>query len=144
MFIPRGQSLALVGANGAGKTTFIKLLANLYQPTEGRVLLDGRDLRDWEPEALRARIGVIFQDFNQYQLVLRENVGFGSVDAPATIRPAWGAPSSRAAPPSWSPDCPRAPRRSSAAGSRAASSCPAASGRRSPSRAPSCARRPTS
>jgi len=79
VFIPKGQSLALVGENGAGKTTFIKLLTNLYQPTEGRVLLDGRDLRDWDETALRRRIGVIFQDFNQYQLALRENVAFGSV-----------------------------------------------------------------
>ena len=78
-FIPKGQSLALVGENGAGKTTFIKLLTNLYQPTEGRVLLDGRDLREWDEGALRRRIGVIFQDFNQYQLALRENVAFGSV-----------------------------------------------------------------
>ena len=80
LFIPAGQSLALVGENGAGKTTFIKLLANLYQPTEGRILLDGRDLVAWDAERLRRRIGVIFQDFNQYQLALRENVGFGSVD----------------------------------------------------------------
>ncbi len=80
VFVPKGQSLALVGQNGAGKTTFIKLLAGLYQPTEGRVLLDGRDLPAWEEAALRARIGVIFQDFNEYQLALRENVGFGSVD----------------------------------------------------------------
>ena len=80
IFIPAGQSLALVGHNGAGKTTFIKLLTRLYEPTEGRILLDGRDLRVWDPEALRRRIGVVFQDFNQYQLKLRENVGLGSVD----------------------------------------------------------------
>jgi ATP-binding cassette subfamily B protein len=80
VFVPKGQSLALVGENGAGKTTFIKLLAGLYEPSEGRILLDGRDLRTWEEKALRARIGVIFQDFNEYQLALRENVGFGSVD----------------------------------------------------------------
>jgi ATP-binding cassette subfamily B protein len=80
VFIPKGQSLALVGENGAGKTTLIKLLARLYEPTEGRVLLDGRDLRDWDETALRQRIGVIFQDFNQYQLLLRENVGVGSVE----------------------------------------------------------------
>ncbi len=80
VFIPKGQSLALVGENGAGKTTFIKLLANLYQPTEGSVLLDGRDLRSGDEVALRRRIGVIFQDFNEYQLPLRENVAFGSVD----------------------------------------------------------------
>jgi len=80
LFIPNGQSLALVGHNGAGKTTFIKLLTRLYEPTEGRILLDGRDLRDWDPDALRRRIGVVFQDFNQYQLKLRENVGLGSVE----------------------------------------------------------------
>jgi ATP-binding cassette subfamily B protein len=78
--IPAGQSLALVGHNGAGKTTFIKLLTRLYDPTEGRVLLDGVDLRAWDPERLRRRIAVIFQDFSRYQLELRENVGFGSVD----------------------------------------------------------------
>ncbi len=80
LFIPRGQSLALVGQNGAGKTTFIKLLTRLYQPTSGRVLLDGRDLTTWDDTSLRKRIGVIFQDFAQYYFVLRENVGVGSVE----------------------------------------------------------------
>jgi ATP-binding cassette subfamily B protein len=80
LFIPRGQSLALVGQNGAGKTTFIKLLTRLYEPTEGRILLDGKDLRLWDEGRLRQRIGVIFQDFNQYQFRFRENVGFGSVE----------------------------------------------------------------
>jgi ATP-binding cassette subfamily B protein len=78
--IARGESVALVGENGAGKTTLIKLLTRLYEPTEGRILLDGRDLSGWELAALRRRIGVIFQDFNQYQLRVRENVGFGSVE----------------------------------------------------------------
>ena len=77
--IAPGDSLALVGENGAGKTTLIKLLTRLYEPTEGRILLDGRDLREWEPETLRRRFGVVFQDFNQYQFKLRENVGLGSV-----------------------------------------------------------------
>jgi ATP-binding cassette subfamily B protein len=80
VFIPRGESLALVGQNGAGKTTFIKLLTRLYDPTEGRVLLDGKDLREHDVEELRRRIGVIFQDFAQYQLLVRENIGFGSVE----------------------------------------------------------------
>jgi ATP-binding cassette subfamily B protein len=80
LFIPKGQSLALVGHNGAGKTTFIKLLTRLYEPTEGRILLDGRDLKSWDVDALRARVGVIFQDFNEYQLKVRENVGVGSVE----------------------------------------------------------------
>jgi ATP-binding cassette, subfamily B, bacterial len=90
VFIPQGQSLALVGQNGAGKTTFIKLLTRLYDPTEGRVLLDGRDLREWDEDELRRRVGVIFQDFNQYQFALRENVGFGSIehlgDEPRIVR----------------------------------------------------------
>jgi ATP-binding cassette, subfamily B, bacterial len=80
LFIPKGQSLALVGENGAGKTTLIKLLTRLYEPTEGRVMLDGRDLRAWDEDALRRRIGVIFQDFNQYHFLLRENVGVGSIE----------------------------------------------------------------
>ncbi|HVI03120.1 MAG TPA: ABC transporter ATP-binding protein, partial [Enhygromyxa sp.] len=78
MLIPPGQTLALVGHNGAGKTTFIKLLSGLYEPTEGRILLDGRDLRSYPREQLRARLSVVFQDYNQYQLSARENVGFGS------------------------------------------------------------------
>lgn len=78
--IAAGDSIALVGENGAGKTTFVKLLAGLYEPTEGRIILDGRDLSTWDPEQLRRRFGVLFQDFNKYQLKLRENIGLGSVD----------------------------------------------------------------
>jgi ATP-binding cassette subfamily B protein len=78
--IPAGESLALVGENGAGKTTLVKLLTRLYEPTEGRILLDGRDLRAWDVAELRRRFGVLFQDFNQYQLKVRENVGMGSVE----------------------------------------------------------------
>jgi len=78
--IPAGHSLALVGQNGAGKTTLIKLLTRLYEPTEGRIVLDGRDIKDWDRDKLLARFGVVFQDFNQYQLKLRENVGVGSVE----------------------------------------------------------------
>ena len=78
--IPAGHSLALVGQNGAGKTTLIKLLTRLYEPTEGRIFLDGRDLKNWDQTKLLARFGVVFQDFNQYQLRLGENVGFGSVE----------------------------------------------------------------
>jgi len=78
--IPAGESLALVGENGAGKTTLVKLLTRLYEPTEGRILLDGRDLRAWDVAELRKRFGVLFQDFNQYQLKVRENVGMGSVE----------------------------------------------------------------
>lgn len=74
-----GHSLALVGENGSGKTTLIKLLAGLYKPYEGRVLLDGISLQDWQPEALRRRIGIIFQDFMRYQLPVGENIGSGDI-----------------------------------------------------------------
>ena len=76
-----GQSIALVGSNGSGKTTLVKLLAGLYTPTKGSVRYQGRDLRDWDPVALRQRIGVIFQDFNRYQLKVGENIGAGDVAA---------------------------------------------------------------
>jgi ATP-binding cassette, subfamily B, bacterial len=72
-----GSSLALVGENGSGKTTLIKLLTRLYAPTSGRILLDGQDLAEWNEEALRARVGVIFQDFARYQMLVGENVGAG-------------------------------------------------------------------
>lgn len=81
LHIPRGGKLALVGENGAGKTTLIKLLTRLYQPTAGRILLDGLDLQEWQPKALRRRIGVIFQDFIRYQLLVGENIGAGDVEA---------------------------------------------------------------
>jgi ATP-binding cassette, subfamily B, bacterial len=75
-----GEVLALVGENGAGKTTLVKLLARLYDPDEGRILLDGRDLRDYDLDDLRANIGVIFQDFVRYHLTAGENIGVGQID----------------------------------------------------------------
>lgn len=74
-----GDSLALVGENGAGKTTLIKLMTRLYQPDSGRILLDGLDLQQWQTDALRTRIGVIFQDFGRYQFLVGENIGAGDV-----------------------------------------------------------------
>ncbi|MEM9005106.1 MAG: ABC transporter ATP-binding protein [Cyanobacteria bacterium P01_F01_bin.86] len=74
-----GQKLAIVGENGSGKTTLIKLLTRLYVPTQGRILLDGRDLNEWNIEVLRQRIGVIFQDFVRYQFKVGENIGVGDV-----------------------------------------------------------------
>jgi len=75
------EVLALVGENGAGKTTLVKLLARLYDPDEGRILLDGRDLREYDIDELRANIGVIFQDFVRYHLTAGENIGVGLVEA---------------------------------------------------------------
>ncbi len=79
LHIRPGESLALVGENGSGKTTLIKLLTRLYRPDQGRILLDGLDLSEWDEHALRQRIGVIFQDFSRYQLLVGENIGVGDV-----------------------------------------------------------------
>ncbi|MFC1525704.1 ABC transporter ATP-binding protein [Candidatus Latescibacterota bacterium] len=79
--IPAGQTTALVGANGAGKTTLVKLLTRLYDPTAGRILLDGTDLREYDVDDLRQAFGVVLQDFVHYHLTVRENIGFGQVEA---------------------------------------------------------------
>jgi len=79
-FIPPGESIALVGLNGAGKTTLIKLLTRLYDPTEGQILLDGIDLREYDLKTLHQRFGVIFQDYVRYQFSVRENIGFGQIE----------------------------------------------------------------
>jgi ATP-binding cassette subfamily B protein len=76
-----GEVLALVGENGAGKTTLVKLLARLYDPDEGRILLDGHDLREYDLSQLRANIGVIFQDFVRYHLTAAENIAVGRIEA---------------------------------------------------------------
>jgi ATP-binding cassette subfamily B protein len=76
-----GERVALVGENGAGKTTITKLLARLYDPTEGRILLDGRDLRDYDLASVRGAVGVIFQDFVRYDMRFDENIGVGEVGA---------------------------------------------------------------
>lgn len=74
-----GEKLALVGENGAGKTTLVKLLARLYDPTEGRILLDGIDLKNYAIEDLRFNIGVIFQDYLRYQMTLSQNIAVGNI-----------------------------------------------------------------
>jgi ATP-binding cassette subfamily B protein len=79
--IGAGERVALVGENGAGKTTITKLLARLYDPTEGRILLDGVDLRAYDLVGLRAAVGVIFQDFVRYDMPFEENIGVGQVEA---------------------------------------------------------------
>jgi ATP-binding cassette subfamily B protein len=91
LHLPPRHKLALVGENGAGKTTLIKLMTRLYRPTGGRVLLDGLDLEAWDQDVLRRRIGVIFQDFVQYQLTVGENIGVGdasAIDDPARLEAA--------------------------------------------------------
>jgi ABC-type multidrug transport system fused ATPase/permease subunit len=80
LHLQHGEKLAIVGENGSGKTTLIKLLTRLYVPTSGQILLDGVDLNDWDIDVLRKRIGVIFQNFVQYQFTVGENVGVGDVE----------------------------------------------------------------
>ena len=138
-----GTSLALVGENGSGKTTLIKLLTRLYVPTSGRILLDGRDLEDWDERALRERIGVIFQDFARYQMLVGENVGAGD-EQYFDDEARWRRRPRRAAPVTSSRRCRPVITHSSASGSRTGASYPVASGRRSRSRGRSCAAAPTS
>lgn len=86
-----GERIALVGLNGAGKTTLVKLLTRLYDPTQGQILLDGIDLRDYDLHSLHQRFGVIFQDFVRYQFTVKENIGFGQIedlDDPSKIKEA--------------------------------------------------------
>lgn len=80
LHITPGESLAIVGENGSGKTTLIKLLTRLYTPTQGQILLEGLPLQDWDIDTLRRKIGVIFQDFARYQLIVGENIGIGDAD----------------------------------------------------------------
>ncbi|GAA0936833.1 ABC transporter ATP-binding protein [Nonomuraea longicatena] len=77
--IPPGATVAVVGENGAGKSTLVKLLCGLYEPTSGRVLADGLDLRDLPPEAWRARLATLLQDFARFELSLRDNAGAGEL-----------------------------------------------------------------
>ncbi len=89
--IEPGETVVIVGLNGAGKTTLIKLLTRLYDPTEGQILLDGRDLRDYDVKDLYAMFGIIFQDFGRYAVSVSENVAFGDIRRPvdeAAIRAA--------------------------------------------------------
>jgi ATP-binding cassette subfamily B protein len=75
-----GEKIALVGENGAGKTTLVKLLARLYDPTEGHILLDGADLRDYDIAGLRLNLGIIFQDYIRYQMSFSQNIAVGNID----------------------------------------------------------------
>jgi len=75
------EKIALIGENGAGKTTLVKLLSRLYDPTAGSILLDGIDLREYDVDSLRREIGVIFQDYMRYDMVVRDNIGFGKIES---------------------------------------------------------------
>lgn len=86
LYIPAGQCLALVGLNGAGKTTLVKLLLRFYDPSEGQILWDGTNIREFEPAALRRRIGAVFQDFMRYDLTAQENIGLGDIKHVEDIR----------------------------------------------------------
>jgi len=99
-----GERVAFVGENGAGKTTLTKLLARLYDPTEGRILLDGRDLREYDLESVRSTIGVIFQDFVRYDMRFDENIGVGEIGEVSAYldRPGNGAAAYEPMPPEWS------------------------------------------
>jgi ATP-binding cassette subfamily B protein len=81
-----GERVALIGENGQGKTTIVKLLTRLYDPTAGRVLLDGVDLREYNVEDLAGQIGVIFQDFMRYEMTARENIAMGRGERSGTVR----------------------------------------------------------
>jgi ATP-binding cassette subfamily B protein len=81
LFIPYGETIALVGRNGAGKSTVVKLLCRFYDPTRGAIHWDGVDLRELDPQTLRARIGAVFQDFASYELSASDNIGLGDGSA---------------------------------------------------------------
>ncbi|MCA9603956.1 MAG: ABC transporter ATP-binding protein [Myxococcales bacterium] len=78
--LPPGHTIAIVGHNGSGKSTLVKLLTRRYVPDGGKILLDGVELHEWTPEALRDRVSVLFQDFNRYKLTAGENIGAGDVE----------------------------------------------------------------
>jgi ATP-binding cassette subfamily B protein len=80
-----GERVALIGENGQGKTTIVKLITRLYDPTEGQILLDGVDLREYDLDDLHAEIGVIFQDFMRYEMTARENIEVGRIEVPHSI-----------------------------------------------------------
>ena len=135
-----GEILALVGENGAGKTTLVKLLARLYDPDEGRILLDGHDLREYDLFALRANIGVIFQDFMRYHLTAADNIAVGRIEA-RDDRARIVAAAQRSLADEVIGKLPEGTSKCSASGFAPGSTSREASGRRSPSRALTCVMR---
>jgi ATP-binding cassette, subfamily B, bacterial len=100
-----GERVALIGENGEGKTTLVKLMTRLYDPVEGQVLLDGVDLREYDLEDLYREIGVIFQDFMRYEMTARENIAVGRIDQ-STTSPSQNTQPIRVWPTKSSPDFP--------------------------------------
>ena len=97
--IALGETVAVVGKNGAGKSTIVKLLGRLYDPQEGQMLIDGVDVRDYDPSELRQQFGMMFQDYAMYQLPVAENIGVGNVDLRSSIGTQSSRPPRGAAPP---------------------------------------------
>ena len=138
--IKAGETVALVGENGAGKTTIVKLMTRLYEAEEGRITIDGIDIREFSSADLRRHIGVIFQDFLRYSFTARDNIGVGRIEAAARPRRASPVRPSRASPTRSSTSSPAATTSNWASSSSAARTSRAANGRSSPSPAPICAR----
>ncbi|MBE7530744.1 MAG: ATP-binding cassette domain-containing protein [Ardenticatenaceae bacterium] len=132
LLIPAGQCLALVGLNGAGKTTLVKLLTRLYDPTAGQILWDGVDMREFDPEELRGRMGTVFQDFGRYAFRRRKTLLWARCSL-RPMRPVFTGPRKRRVFTHCWPGCPKATRRCSA-GSLAKMgmgwNCPGGSGKR--------------
>ena len=135
-----GERIALIGENGAGKTTLVKLLARLYDPTGGAILLDGVDLREYDVDSLRAEIGVIFQDYMRYDMLVRENIGFGRIEELGNQARVESAARKSLAEPLIA-QFKRATSRCSAGGLRTASIYPPDNGRKSRWAEPTCATR---
>lgn len=138
-----GHSVALVGENGSGKTTLIKLLTRLYRPDQGRILLDGSDLQAWEEQALRRRIGVIFQDYIRYQFTVGENIGVGDTRA-FNDEPRWQAAATEGMAAPFIEQLDRGYATQLGRWFAGDRNCPAGSGRKSPCPAPTCAATPIS
>ena len=133
LHLPAGSTVAVVGENGAGKTTVVKLLCRFYEPTEGQITVDGVDLAEIEPHAWRRQVSGAFQDFVRFELLLRETVGIGELDRlddPGAVDTALEGPRATTS----SPRCRRASRHSSAARTRTGGTSRAVSGRSSRSR----------
>jgi ATP-binding cassette subfamily B protein len=121
--------VALIGENGQGKTTMVKLITRLYDPTEGQILLDGVDLREYDLAALHSEIGVIFQDFMRYEMTARENIAVGRIEVQHSQEEIEYAADKSLWPPELLPHCLEDTTRCLAAGLKAAWTCQAGNGK---------------